>query len=883
MNRGLRESPTRTRLSHLRRVVLFGAVFGLALAARSATSSDLAEVLAARGLGVVTGSVRWLDGPKVIGPRRALLLAREGSGATDVYAVTCRTAGGDRVLDVLDVSNLTRSRDSDESSLVVASPWAAFATVVEGSVRAVTAVDTRGALPDPRLDRGARFRRMVTTLQRTGSARGYDLHRYEFSSPVPSVALRFDGAVLSFTSSDPVRVRMPDGAVLAGATAVRPRPRVEADPGSWITWAVDTVRAIRWVGTAPIAWAEDVAFRGRHAVVTARNASLGTDTAAAIREDLADLVSATASGPIEGRSEGWPPAPLRGGLDRTIAGEGEWLPLGGRDDPYVGSNPGAPRPMFLTFVRTDTERPDTRVYVVVWDPRQIEIHVGPGSIEPMGSTGETGSGVVPRDERTIRSLVGAFNGGFQGLHGEYGLLAEDALLLPPKPYSATVALMADGSTAFGSWPPGQSTIPDGMVEFRQNLTPMIDGGVYNPWQRQSWGAVLNTLPDLRTARSGLCLSREGYVEFFWGNDLTPRALGQAMLSARCDYGMHLDMNGPNTGFEFYRTGRADELPALPRRPRQGYEAEGEVEGAPGIVYRARKLVPAMPHRAPRYIRRNARDFFYLLRRAVLPGAPLRTPVQPAQSTEGHWSVGGLGDTPFPWPMARTRLRPDPARPERWVHLLAIDPRRVTLAPGDATTGVVARIVTAAPPVDSGPLRLTLADTPAPRWTIASQGLGLAVQAITETTPVSRGACVNADGFLVVAVADQPLPGIAWRALDLAGCGSVRVGLPGAVFSLPTDGSAVAGDASVAGVPSLALVLRAAPGGRRIFPEVRPVAPAVWYPVQSRRVRYFPAHGNNVTVEVRLVGQRPFIQRLSGVAEQYFRLPDGGVLAPPLRE
>ncbi|MEZ4408682.1 MAG: hypothetical protein R3A52_19750 [Polyangiales bacterium] len=857
------------------------AIVGAALALSHGDAPSLEVALATRALDVVPGAVHWIDPPGV-SARRALVLARSGREPADLYAVTARTSDGDRVVELSDVSNLTRSPDAEESSLTTAGPWAAFATRVDGAVSAVTVVDTRGAPREPGLDRRARLRRSITNLQRTGRSRGYGMHRFDLAAPADEVDLRFEGDVMVSDGAAGLRVQMPGGAVIDGADAVRLRPRAESDAESWITWLVDTVRALPWVGPAPIAWAESWAFRGRHAVVTARNATVGADTATAVAEDLADLLSDAHANAAQGRVVGWPPEPIRGVFDRPIAREGEWLPVGGADDPYVRGNPGAPSPMALTFVRTDRERSDARVYVVAWDPRQVELHVAPGSIEPMGATGETGTGAVPRDERTLRRLVAGFNGGFQGLHGEYGLLAEDALLLPPKPYAATVALMADGATAFGSWPAEQSEVPAAMVEFRQNLTAMVDGGVYNPWRRGDWGAVLNNVPDLRTARSGLCLTREGHVAFLWGDDISPRALGDAMLAARCDYGLHLDMNGPNTGFEFYRVGPNDDMPALARPPASGYEAAGEVEGAQGMLFRARKLVRGMPHHAPRYIRRNPRDFFYLLLRPVLPAAPMRAPVSPAQPGEGTWSVAGLGDAPFPWPMARARVRPDPAQPERWVNLVMIDPRRVSLAPADASEGVVARVVGAPAVEGEGAPRLGLDDTGGAHWGITATGRGISVAGLREDSAVSRGACANPDGFLVVAVADRPLPGLVWRALDLAGCGPERLSLPGAVFALPGGGTA-AGDAMPANAtPSLSLVLRDAPGGRRVFPEVRPVAPSVWYPVQSRRVRYFPARGNNVTVEVRLVGQRPFIQRLPGVAARYFQLSTAACSPCPAR-
>ena len=41
------------------------------------------------------------------------------------------------------------------------------------------------------------------------------------------------------------------------------------------------------------------------------------------------------------------------------------------------------------------------------------------------------------------------------------------------------------------------------------------------------------------------------------------------------------------------------------------------------------------------------------------------------------------------------------------------------------------------------------------------------------------------------------------------------------------------------------------GAVRMFPEVRPVPPSVWYDAQHRRVRY--SHGENGMVEVRILG------------------------------
>ncbi len=102
---------------------------------------------------------------------------------------------------------------------------------------------------------------------------------------------------------------------------------------------------------------------------------------------------------------------------------------------------------------------------------------------------ETGSGSVPRDPRTMSRLVAGFNGGFQALHGEWGVFAEGTLFLPPKPWGATITALEGGRTGFGSWPPDQASLPSDVLEFRQNLTPLVEDGVLNPYHRSFWGGT----------------------------------------------------------------------------------------------------------------------------------------------------------------------------------------------------------------------------------------------------------------------------------------------------------------------------------------------------------------------------------------------------------
>ena len=851
------------------------ALTGTTFALASPASPTLPDALARWGLRVTPAQVRWIDPPR-LGPRRALVVASEGDGLPDIYAVTVRSGGGDAVVSVEDVSNLTRSPEAAEENLLVAGRWAAFTTRVERTFSAFTVVDTAGS-PDAQGggELGARIRASITRWQQTGRFGGYGIERYDLTPHARRLAMTLGGDTLRVEADGRlVRVDMAARQVTEGERHVQPRPRLAGTTG-WVTWAVDTVRAIPWVGSEPIAWAEHIAFGMKNRVAQARNRVQGDRSQSEVAEDLADVLPAGRDQHAEGRVADWPPERVRPMLSPPLAREGEWA-AAADDDPFIARNAGAPPAFLQTFVRTDRERPDTRVYVTLWDARQVELHVVPGSQEPMGATGETGTGTIPRDARTMSRVAAGFNGGFQALHGEWGVYAEGTLFLPPKPWGATLALLDDGTTALGSWP-NDATIPTQMVEFRQNLTALVEDGVYNPFRRTFWGGnVPSAAPgDEHTTRTGLCMTREGHVGFFWGDDLTPRSLADGMTALRCAYGVHLDMNGSNTGFEFIRVTPANATPPLARALSPG-EVEGNVPSAPGFRYRVRRMVRGMHEMSfPRYIKRDPRDFFYLMLRSVLPGAPLTPPVAPSQPHEGEWHVAGLGEHAFPWPMARTRVRPDPTHPDRWVNLVRLDARRMTLTTPDAPGAPIARVV-GATPAEGSSLRVAWSErNGSPRWSIGTEGTGIAGAPLIPGMAVTRGVGIDADGFLVYAVADRAVADLIARALGLAGCRNERLALTGA------SAFALTGDRDVAGAaidprlpPVYTLVAREMRGAVRLFPEVRPVPPSVWWDAQHRRVRY--RHGEGNTVEVNLVGGQRVTAPVWGTNG---RPPDAGAATP----
>jgi hypothetical protein len=636
-----------------------------------------------QGLHIDRASLRWLAPPtfRFFSIETVAFLARRSGEFSDVYVLHVGSVGLTHARYVIGLWNMTRSPSSFESDLVWHEPYLAYTSRVGDEIRAVSILDLRGEPAET--TRGwswhATLRNALSNHQETGQFRGVTRRRYDITPPPQHAALQQGDDVLSLVlDGQSFAFRPTQPRMTLGAYELESDPYRKSPP-SWVTWAVDYVRKLPGVGTAPIEWlehhvfaAKDVVQRMYHRFFAERKTgkqitselALGTPSTgdASSRSDQVDL---SAYGDAELH---WPPPSLRPLMTDRLQGEGEWFPI--IDEHFVASNPDAPPAFYQTFLRTDAERTFAPTYITLWDPRQVQLDVVMGTREPESATGETGKGVVPRDPEVVSRLVGAFNGGFQAMHGEFGMMADGRVYLPPKPWAATVAVMQDGRVAMGSWPgPTRSSasydeataneqIPESMVAMRQNLTSVVEDGVYNPWKRWWWGAApLNAKEQTFTHRTGLCLTQEGFMAFFWGTTLDAETLGKAMIAARCARGMHLDMNSGHCGFEFYKVyppGHA--MSALGRRVDDS-EYEGALPYLDGYRVRVRKAVRSMVNmRFPRYTSVEARDFFYLTLKPVLPGAPLVG----AYGSSGKFSSQGLPHHGWPPAFAKAAVETQPA-------------------------------------------------------------------------------------------------------------------------------------------------------------------------------------------------------------------------------
>jgi hypothetical protein len=851
------------------------------------TSGDVDDSLAAsvaqRGLTLAPGRVAWLEPPQ--GPfalRPALFVAGREGELDDVYYAEVRASDAgtrDAVLDLLFLTNVTRSSSAAEGSLVQSGEHVAFTVRVGGSTEAIVVLDTRG---EPRRVTRAwpihsRAQNAITNLQETGRLRGFGRQRYQLAPPAAAATLsvergRFVVSIAEPEGTGKVVIDPSRSRPLAGAERVRAQPLEKGRPAT-ITWAVDTVRNLSFVGPEPIEWLEHTVFGLTDRAKRAYHAVFGEDRAAQteMRGALVAAAPEQASPPLAPpRSEpapatallsasdpelGWPPSSLAPVLPDPISGEGQWAPV--VDGAFVNAQPNAPHAFYQTFIRVDPERPYVSVYVTLWDPRQVQLHLAMGTKEPESATGETGSGLIPRDPEVVKRLVGAFNGGFQALHGEFGMMAEGRVYLPPKPWAGTVAVYQDGRVGMGSWPgPDKSgwdearanaQIPADMIAMRQNLTSVVEDGLYNPWKRWWWGAAPENADEQTfITRSGLCLTAEGHMAFLWGESMGPDELGKAMLALRCARGIHLDMNSKHTGFEFYRPLAAGGAAQPLGRALAETEFEGPIEQGLGFDFRARLAVNTMaPLRFPRYLGRDPRDFFFLTLKPILPGPALQLAGERVE-----FSTAGLPHAGWPPAFARARIGGEAADSEQRGWLVRVDPRRALaepVAPADSSGRTLARLVgvdaLAAGPVAlyatrvRGLLRYAIGEPP--QDAVVMIRAAELVAGVTAT----RALAIDGDGYLLHA--EVPGGRAELLATLLREAGAQRaLALPDSAqlaFALP-DGRYVSADGEheVDAGGGLAFLAETRPAADVMFREVVPMPYQRWGWLQGQRVRYFPS-------------------------------------------
>jgi hypothetical protein len=532
------------------------------------TLEGLADLLGGAAAGAVApGEVQWEPSRGVLGDallgRRVLFLAAQSAGRErDVYRARVRLSLEGQPVEVTGLRNITETPLGDDAGLEIRGTMAAFATTAYERVQGVTLLDLDGVEPRDRPSSLAGKATLALASYRgTGSFSG--LGRVDLVLDTPARAARIELAppklhVTVEEPADDVVLDASTGELTAPAADVRRALRVVRQNyrgRSVLAWSVDLIRG--GVGATPVAWIERAVFGARD--LARRTFAKAFRWSPDSRLKQGKGAEAPVARVLEVSKEtsadsGWPPPPVPSLWEAAKPGEGQWTAVTHPFLPKLEGEAGkaAPPYFYTTFIRPDPDRPYTEVLLVAMDMRQLELGMEGGYEEPHPAAGPPGTGRIPRTPGVLPRVAAAFNGAFKAEHGSYGMVVGGRILLPPVAGAATVLVTRDGRAGFGRWP-AVAGLPQEVVSLRQNLDPLVDGGVVNPAHRNIWGWQIAGESSL-TERTALCLTPGRHIYYAWGRDITGEGLGRALKQAGCDYALHLDMNPRHCGFVFMHAG-----------------------------------------------------------------------------------------------------------------------------------------------------------------------------------------------------------------------------------------------------------------------------------------------------------------------------------------
>ena len=267
-------------------------------------------------------------------------------------------------------------------------------------------------------------------------------------------------------------------------------------------------------------------------------------------------------------------------LGDPLPGEGAWATAG------LPHNTPADTLMAKTFIRPDKSRPYASVGVLLIDQRRVHLKMVGGTAEPGGDRGVRGPGVIPKDE--LATLLVAFNGGFKGPHGSYGMFANGKEYMAMRNGLATICVAKDGQIKMGEY--GRDFTRDDTFEAcRQNVILLVDKGEVSRRTTEgndTWGYVNVNSSEFITWRSAVGVTKDGNLLIAAGNSLSADTLAKALWASGAYMAMQLDINAPYISTAlFYQ------------------QPDGSV--------RAEELMEAMAPSPSNYLGTRERDFFYL--------------------------------------------------------------------------------------------------------------------------------------------------------------------------------------------------------------------------------------------------------------------------------
>lgn len=472
--------------------------------------------------------------------RRVLFLGATGVEAPhDVYRARVRVAPDGALLEVNQWRNLTQTALGDELELAVHEQRAVFGSHAYGELQGLSALRLDGATD---LTRGNLLNRLllrIRAFQETGAFRGVGRAHLGLNPSGP-LLVNIEGPRLAIRperSEHQAVVDLERHSVRQNEDIVVSLAQQHYGGDYWLHTLVDVTRDA--VGPGPLAWLETHFFQWHD---WWRQRRYATQVSGA---ELAPKPAVTTS------PEVWPPPNVSPMLTLAEPGEGQWQAAGFEIGGGETLTAGPEAPVFAqTWLRPDPKRPYARLHLVAMDMRRLSLGMEAGFEEPRPKTGPPGRGSLTDDPQIRKRVVATFNGAFKSIHGDYGMMVEGRVLVPPKPNAASVVVRKDGWVGLGTWP-DTLDIPADLRFFRQNLDPLVADGQINPTGRREWGLKLAS-GSVVTERSALCRTQAGQLYYAWGSELTGETLGNALAHVGCVYAIHLDMNPGHAGLVFTR-------------------------------------------------------------------------------------------------------------------------------------------------------------------------------------------------------------------------------------------------------------------------------------------------------------------------------------------
>jgi hypothetical protein len=147
-------------------------------------------------------------------------------------------------------------------------------------------------------------------------------------------------------------------------------------------------------------------------------------------------------------------------------------------------------------------------------------------------------------------LLAAFNGGFQTRHGNFGVMHDSVVLVPPRPNIATFVLYHDGRLSITPWDVKLYDTKE-VRTWRQNGAILIQNNEINPESTDknklldNWGGNVNDVvgAEVVTWRSGIGLSaNKQFLYYAAGPSLTVHTLANVFKTIGAKDAMQLDIN-----------------------------------------------------------------------------------------------------------------------------------------------------------------------------------------------------------------------------------------------------------------------------------------------------------------------------------------------------